>query len=398
MLGSLYFQVILGISCGVLVGLYDPPLGVSLRFLGDGFIAGIKILVGPLVLVTVARGIAGAPRKHSAARVGLKAFVYFEVVSTLALFIGLLVGNWIQPGRGFPVAGLDPDAAAPYLNKGVGAWLDPRQGIHLIQVLCLALLIGISGLFLGDERRVRLISRFDLFAGFLFKILGSYMRLAPLGAGAAMAFTVGKFGVNSLKPLMGLVGCFYLTCFLFIFLVLGGILRASGFSIGALLRYLRSEILLVLGTSSSESALAPLMQKLSRLGCAKSVVGLVVPTGYSMNLDGTNIYLTLGVLFLAQAFGVDLPIGRQLTLLGVAMISSKGASGVSGAGFVTLAATLAAVPEIPVAGMGFLLGVDRFMSEARALTNMIGNAVATVVISRWERAVDMEAFKRELIS
>jgi aerobic C4-dicarboxylate transport protein len=388
MLRSLYFWVILAIMMGVLIGLYDPALGISLRFLGDAFVSGVKILIGPLVFVTILRGISGSSRKHSAARVGLKAFAYFEVISTVALFIGLVVGNLFSPGTGFPIdrGALDPD----------GAWVDPRQGVNLIQVLFLALVLGVSSLFLREKNRRAITQTLDRVAAILFRVLGFYMKLAPVGAGAAMAFTVGKFGLISLKPLLGLMGCFYLTCILFVFTVLGMVLKLCGVSLWGFLRYLRSEILLVLSTSSSESAIAPLMQKLTRLGCSETVVGLVVPAGYSMNLDGTNIYLTLGVLFLAQAFHVDLSLGRQLAILGVAMISSKGASGVTGAGFVTLAATLSSVPEIPVAGMGLLLGVDRFMSEARALTNMIGNGVASVVVCRWEGELDREAMKREL--
>jgi aerobic C4-dicarboxylate transport protein len=398
MLRSLYLWVILAILSGVLIGLYDPTLAVSLKFLGDYFVSGVKILIGPLVFVTLVRGISGSSRKHSAARVGLKAFAYFEVVSTFALFLGLMVGNLFSPGSGFPLdaATLDPGAVAPFLNKGAGAWFDPRQGVNLIQLLCLAVGLGIVSLFLPEGPRLGITRGLDRLAAVLFRVLGFYMKLAPLGAGAAMAFTVGKFGLTSLKPLLGLMGYFYLTCLLFVFLVLGPILGGCGVSLMQFLRYLRSEIFLVLGTSSSESALAPLMQKLSRMGCKDSIVGLVVPAGYSMNLDGTNIYLTLGVLFLAQAFHVELSIGRQLAILGVAMVSSKGASGVTGAGFVTLAATLSSVPEIPVAGMGLLLGVDRFMSEARAVTNMIGNGVASIVVCRWEGEFDRGASDREL--
>jgi aerobic C4-dicarboxylate transport protein len=384
----------------MLIGLYNPELGVSLRFLGDTFISGVKVLIGPLVFVTLIRGISGSNRKHSAARVGLKAFAYFELISTFALFVGLMVGNLLSPGSGFPIdpTALDPGLTIPYLNKGVSAWLDPRQGVNLIQILLLALILGVASLFFRDSWRKQLNLRLDQSAGVLFKTLGFYMRLAPVGAGAAMAFTVGRYGTSSLMPLIGLIGCFYVTCFIFIFLILGSVLWWCRVSVVSFLRFLRSEILLVLGTSSSESALGPLMQKMSRAGCSESVVGLVIPAGYSMNLDGTNIYLTLGVLFLAQAFQVDLPVERQLAILGVAMISSKGASGVTGAGFVTLAATLSSVPEIPVAGMGLLLGVDRFMSEARAVTNMIGNAVATIVVCRWEGELDFVALQRELRS
>jgi len=400
MLRSLYFWVLLAIISGMLIGLYNPELGVSLRFLGDAFISGVKVLIGPLVFVTLIRGISGSNRKHSAVRVGLKAFAYFELISTFALLVGLMVGNLLSPGSGFPIdpTALDPGLTIPYLKKGVSAWLDPRQGVNLIQILLLALILGVVSLFFRDSWRKQLNLRLDQSAGVLFKTLGFYMRLAPVGAGAAMAFTVGRYGASSLTPLIGLIGCFYVTCFIFIFLILGSVLWWCRVSVVSFLRFLRSEILLVLGTSSSESALGPLMQKMSRAGCSESVVGLVIPAGYSMNLDGTNIYLTLGVLFLAQAFQVDLPVERQLAILGVAMISSKGASGVTGAGFVTLAATLSSVPEIPVAGMGLLLGVDRFMSEARAITNMIGNAVATIVVCRWEGELDFVALQRELRS
>jgi aerobic C4-dicarboxylate transport protein len=400
MLRSLYFWVLLAIISGMLIGLYNPELGVSLRFLGDAFISGVKVLIGPLVFVTLIRGISGSNRKHSAARVGLKAFAYFELISTFALLVGLMVGNLLSPGSGFPIdpTALDPGLTIPYLKKGVSAWLDPRQGVNLIQILLLALILGVVSLFFRDSWRKQLNLRLDQSAGVLFKTLGFYMRLAPVGAGAAMAFTVGRYGASSLTPLIGLIGCFYVTCFIFIFLILGSVLWWCRVSVVSFLRFLRSEILLVLGTSSSESALGPLMQKMSRAGCSESVVGLVIPAGYSMNLDGTNIYMTLGVLFLAQAFQVDLPVERQLAILGVAMISSKGASGVTGAGFVTLAATLSSVPEIPVAGMGLLLGVDRFMSEARAVTNMIGNAVATIVVCRWEGELDFVALQRELRS
>lgn len=400
MLRSLYFWVLLAIISAMLIGLYNPELGVSLRFLGDAFISGVKVLIVPLVFVTLIRGISGSNRKHSAARVGLKAFAYFELISTFALLVGLMVGNLLSPGSGFPIdqTALDPGLTISYLNKGVSAWLDPRQGVNLIQILLLALILGVLSLFFRDSWRKQLNLRLDQSAGVLFKTLGFYMRLAPVGAGAAMAFTVGRYGASSLTPLIGLIGCFYVTCFIFIFLILGSVLWWCRVSVVSFLRFLRSEILLVLGTSSSESALGPLMQKMSRAGCSESVVGLVIPAGYSMNLDGTNIYLTLGVLFLAQAFQVDLPVERQLAILGVAMISSKGASGVTGAGFVTLAATLSSVPEIPVAGMGLLLGVDRFMSEARAVTNMIGNAVATIVVCRWEGELDFVALQRELRS
>jgi aerobic C4-dicarboxylate transport protein len=338
-------------------------------------------------------------------RVGGKALLYFEVVSTLALAIGLLVVHLIRPGEGFNVdpQSLDSSAIATYAKSAaeqstVSFFLHiiPKtfadaftSSGDLLQVLFLAILFGYAIVRLGKIGQP--VHRFIEDASHLFfAMMNVIMKLAPLGAGGAMAFTMGKYGVAALKPLAALMGSFYLTCILFVLIVLGSIAAATGFNIFRFILYLKDELLTVLGTSSSESALVPLMEKLERMGCSKSVVGLVVPSGYSFNLDGTNIYLSMAAIFVAQALNIDLTIGQELTLLGVAMLTSKGASGVTGAGFITLAATLAVVPAIPVAGLALILGIDRFMSEARALTNFIGNGVATVVIAKWENELDQE--------
>jgi aerobic C4-dicarboxylate transport protein len=394
---SLYFWVISAILGGALLGIFSPSSGMALQPLADGFVRIIKFLVGPVIFCSVAVGIAGSDSKKDAGRIALKAFVYFEVVSTLALAIGLVVANLLKPGVGFPLdpSRLDAGLIAAYTSPR-GHLLNPLDGINLIQILVLSIVSGVTLLFAPAGFRSRSVSRLKRWNHTLFVWMGKLMLLAPVGAGAAMAYTTGKFGADSLRPLLFLMFCFYLTCSLFIFGVLGAIARLCGVPILSYLRYLKAEILLVLGTSSSESALAPLMEKLERLGCPRSVVGLVVPTGYSFNLDGTNIYLTLAAVFIAQAFGIDLSLTQQLGILLVAMVSSKGASGVTGAGFITLAATLAIVPEIPVAGLTLILGVDRFMSEARALTNMLGNGIATLVVSRWEGRLDSSRMIAEL--
>ena len=397
MLRSLYFWVLVFIGLGIGVGWVSPEFGVQLKVLGDAFVSGIKVLVGPLIFTTVTLGISQMQSKSHAAKIGVKALIYFEVVSTFALLIGLGVANSLKPGAAFPMdpAGLDPHLVEGYLHSKASL-LNPLEGVNLVQVLILSLILGVSLHWVSDQAKNQVESWTVRLKEYAFYALSRYMWLAPLGAGSAMAFTVGKFGVSSLKPLLGLMACFYGTCFIFIFGVLGFILRRSGISIFRFLRFLKEEILLVLGTSSSESALGSLMQKLETLGCERSIVGLVVPTGYSFNLDGTNIYLTLSALFIAQAFQVELTLVQQLSILGVAMISSKGASGVTGAGFITLAATLSVVPGIPVVGLTLILGIDRFMSEARALTNMIGNGVATVALSDWEGALDRNAVVRSL--
>ncbi|GHD64242.1 dicarboxylate/amino acid:cation symporter [Jeongeupia chitinilytica] len=406
----LYVQVLVAIVAGVLLGYFDPALGAALKPLGDGFIKLVKMIIAPVIFVTVVHGIAGMQDMKKVGRVGGKALLYFEVVSTFALVIGLIVSHLLQPGAGFnaDVAHLDASAVAGYAAKAhgnstvdfimhiipgtvAGAFADGE----ILQVLLLAILFGFGLSRLG-ERGQQLLELNDKISQVLFSVVNMIMKLAPVGAFGAMAFTIGKYGVASLIPMAKLMGAFYLTCGLFIVLVLGSIARACGFSVFRLIAYIKEELLIVLGTSSSESALPRLMDKLQKLGCSKSVVGLVVPTGYSFNLDGTNIYMTMAALFIAQATNTDLTLGQQLMILAVAMLTSKGASGVTGAGFITLASTLAVVPSIPIAGMALILGIDRFMSEARALTNFIGNAVATVVVSRWENELDTARLNRVL--
>jgi len=370
---------------------------------GDGFIALIKMLIAPVIFLTVVLGIANGAHARQVGRVALKAIVYFEMISTFALIIGLLVINLIKPGSGFNVnpATLDAAAVAKYAAEAKEqsavefllhiipkSFMDAfTNGGDLLQVLLLALLTGLSLMFIGDAARP-VLRAFEALSKAFFRMIGMVMMLAPLGAGSAMAFTVGRYGVQSLTPLLKLMGSFYLTCLLFVLIVLGIVARLTGFSIVRYLLYMRDELLVVLGTSSSEVALPQLMLKLERLGCSRQVVGLVIPLGYSFNLDGTNIYLTMAALFVAQALNIDLTLSQQLGILIVAMLTSKGASGVTGAGFITLAATLMVVPSVPVAGLALILGIDRFMSEARALTNIIGNGVATIVIARWEGALD----------
>jgi len=408
---QLYFWVLIGIFSGGLLGYVNPPFAVSLKPLGDGFIALVKMLINPIIFCTVVLGISGAGDMKKVGRVGGKALLYFEVVSTFALLIGLLVVNIVKPGAGFNVdpATLDAKAVAEYANRATTqttvtfllhlipvTFVDAFTGSgDILQVLFIAILFGYATMRLGKKAEV--VHRFiEGGSHIFFSMMSALMVLAPLGAGGAMAFTIGRYGVGALKPLATLMAGFYLTCLLFIFVVLGTIAAFTGFNIFRFIFYIRDELLLVLGTSSSETALVPLMQKLERLGCPRSVVGLVVPSGYSFNLDGTNIYLTMAALFVAQALNIHLTIIQQLTLLGVAMLTSKGASGVTGAGFVTLAATLAVVPSIPVAGLALILGIDRFMSESRSLTNTIGNGVASIVISRWEKELDHDQLTREL--
>jgi aerobic C4-dicarboxylate transport protein len=388
---TLYFWVLIAIILGAGFGVFEPNTAQTLSPVAEGFVSVIKFLIGPLIFCSVSLGIAGSEGKQTAGRIALKALVYFELVSTFALAIGLIIGNVLKPGVGFPIVtgALDASAVQKYVHPH-GNLLNPLNGINLIQILLIGVLFGFGLHFVSTARREWFISRLKKGNDLLFLGISKLMNFAPVAAGCAMAFTVGKFGLDALRPLIFLMGCFYATCLIFIFGILGLVARLCGFRIWDFLKFLRAEILLVLGTSSSESALAPLMKKLEEAGCSKSVVGLVVPTGYSFNLDGTNIYLTLACLFIAQAFGVPLSLSQQLGILFFAMISSKGASGVTGAGFITLAATLSVVPEIPLVGLTLILGIDRFMSEARALTNMIGNGVATLVIARWEGALDQE--------
>ncbi|MEG3168111.1 dicarboxylate/amino acid:cation symporter [Sphingomonas sp. LB3N6] len=406
----LYVQVVIAITAGVLLGHFYPSVGEAMKPIGDAFIKLVKMIIAPVIFLTIVTGIAGMRDLASVGRVAGKAFIYFLFFSTLALIIGLIVANVVHPGAGLNInpATLDTSKIADYTEKAhettitgfltsiipdtfVGALTEGS----ILQTLFVAILFGV-GLALIGERGARLTRALEDISLAIFKVVAILMKAAPIGAFGAMAFTIGKYGVGSLANLAALVGTFYLTSFLFVVVVLGIVSHLAGFSIFKLIAYLKTELLLVLGTSSSESALPALIEKMERAGCPKSIVGLVVPTGYSFNLDGTNIYMTLAALFIAQACNVDLTLGQQLLLLGVAMLSSKGAAGVTGAGFITLAATLSIVPSVPVAGMALILGVDRFMSECRSLTNFIGNAVATIVVARWEGRLDREQLARAL--
>ena len=406
----LYAQVLAAIVLGALLGHFWPAAGEALKPLGDGFIKLVKMIIAPVIFLTVVGGIAGMRELGSVGRVAVKAFGYFLVFSTLALIVGLIVANVIQPGAGMNVdpATLDAKAVAGYAHSahetsvtGFLMAIIPTTMVSaltdgsILQTLFVAILFGISLSLVGRpaDPVLELIERLGLV---VFKLTSILMKAAPIGAFGAIAFTIGKYGVGSLVNLGALVATFYLTSLLFVLVVLGAVARAHGFSIFKLLGYLKAELLLVLGTSSSEAALPNLIAKLEAAGCDRGVVGLVVPTGYSFNLDGTNIYMTLAALFIAQATGVHLSLGDQLLLMAVAMLSSKGAAGVTGAGFVTLAATLSIVPSVPVAGMALILGVDRFMSECRSLTNFIGNAVAAIVVARWEGKLDRAALDRAL--
>jgi len=401
---NLYVQVLAGIFLGVLIGVISPETGAAMRPLGDGFIKLIRMLIGPIIFTTIVVGIAHMGEMREVGRIGLRAFIYFEVVSTLALVIGLVVVNVLQPGAGLQVAATPADvqAAAGYgaqaaqshdtvgflLNIIPTTVVDAFARGDILQVLVVSTLFGVALLSLGERVRP-LVEIIDQGSQVLFAVIGIIMRLAPIGAFGAMAFTVGRYGLGSLLSLGKLMAGVYITCVLFVVFVLGGILWVCGLRLIPFLRYIAEELLIVLGTSSSESALPRLMAKLERLGCSKPVVGLVVPAGYSFNLDGTAIYMTMAAVFVAQASGVHLSAWQQISILAVLMLTSKGAAGVTGSGFITLAATLSAVPAIPPAGLALLVGVDRFMSEARALTNITGNAVATVAIARWDNALDL---------
>ncbi|MDM8355398.1 dicarboxylate/amino acid:cation symporter [Pandoraea communis] len=407
----LYVQVLFAIVIGVLLGHFKPELAVQMKPFGDAFIKLIKMIIGPVIFCTVVTGIAGMEDMKKVGRVGGKALIYFEVVSTFALIIGLFATHILKPGAGFNVDinALDPKAIAGYAEKAAHGDTFVDFLMHLIpstitdafakgeilQILVIAILFGAALGAIGERGRV-VTSWIDSVSGVLFRVVHIITKVAPLGAFGAMAFTIGKYGIASLVPLAKLMGTFYLTSFLFVIVVLGLIARFTGFSIFRFLAYIKEELLIVLGTSSSEAALPHLMEKMEKAGCSKSVVGLVIPTGYSFNLDGTNIYMTMAVLFIAQATNIDLTWGQQLTLLAVAMLTSKGASGVTGAGFITLAATLAVIPTIPVAGMVLILGIDRFMSECRALTNICGNGVATIVVSAWEKELDRKKLAQAL--
>ncbi|HEV1285832.1 MAG TPA: dicarboxylate/amino acid:cation symporter [Bryobacteraceae bacterium] len=404
---SLYFQVITGILIGVALGALYPSAGESMKPLGDGFIKVIRMMIGPVIFCTVVTGIANIGDLKKLGRVGVKALLYFEVVTTIALLIGLAVVKIVQPGAGINAnpATLDATAVAQYATSGkelhavdflLNIIPDTIMGAfargEILQILFVAILFGIA--LASFEQGKLVVQVIDAITRWLFKVIGIIMKFAPIGAFGAMAFTIGKYGIRTLLPLGKLLACVYLTSGLFVFVVLGLIARVHGFSIWKLLVYIREELLIVLGTSSSESALPRLLVKLEELGCSKSVVGLVVPAGYSFNLDGTSIYLTIAALFVAQATNTHLTAKDEFTLLLVLMLTSKGAAAVTGGGFITLAATLSALGTVPVAGITLLLGVDRFMSEMRSLTNLAGNAVATIVVAKWEREFDTERSAR----
>ncbi|GAA0523225.1 dicarboxylate/amino acid:cation symporter [Deinococcus depolymerans] len=407
---SLYAQVLTAIVIGVLVGHFFPTVGEALKPLGDGFIKLIKVVIGPIIFCTVVSGVASMRDTRKIGRVGGKALLYFEVVTTAALLIGLVVVNLVGPGRGMNInpATLDTSAITKYTDAA-GEQTVADFVLHIIpttfvsaftegdllQVLLIALLSGFALIRMGDLGQ-RVLKGIDAVSVLVFQILGFIMKLAPVGAFGAMAFTIGKYGVGSLQQLAYLMGTFYVTCALFVFVLLNVIARLAGFSLLKFLRYIKEELLLVLGTSSSESALPRLMAKLEHAGANKSVVGLVVPTGYSFNLDGTSIYLTMAAVFIAQATNTDLSFAQELALLAILLLTSKGAAGVTGSGFVVLAGTLAALGTVPVAGLALILGIDRFMSEGRAITNIIGNGVATLVVARSEKALDMNRLTRVL--
>ncbi|MFM4966217.1 dicarboxylate/amino acid:cation symporter [Aeromonas veronii] len=399
---SLYFQVLLAITLGVFLGHVYPELGADMKPLGDGFVKLIKMIIAPVIFCTVVTGIAGMESMKAVGKTGAIALLYFEVVSTIALIIGLCVVNLLQPGAGMNVdpAALDASAISAYAeqakSRGIIAFLldiIPGSVIgafasgNILQVLLFAVLFGFSLHHIGEKGQI-IFGVIDSFSKVIFGIINMIMKLAPVGAFGAMAFTIGKYGVGSLVQLGQLIACFYLTCLFFIFIVLGSIAKASGFSILRFISYIREELLIVLGTSSSESVLPRMLDKMEKLGCQKSVVGLVIPTGYSFNLDGTSIYLTMAAIFIAQATNTPLDLFQQITLLVVLLISSKGAAGVTGSGFIVLAATISAVGHLPLAGLALILGIDRFMSEARALTNLIGNGVATVVVAKYCKQLD----------
>ncbi len=407
----LYVQVILAIVLGIFVGHFFPKTGIALKPLGDSYIALIKMMIAPVIFCIVVQGIAAMSDLKKVGRVGVKALIYFELVSTLALIVGILIAQLVQPGQGLNIdpAALDPKAVSTYVSRakdvGIVALLqgiiphtfgDALAGGDVLQVLLISILSGFAISRMGEvgERITRII---DVAAKVFFGIVRIIVRAAPVGAFGGMAFTVGSYGLGSLANLVELIGTFYLTSLIFVLLILGGIAYGAGFSILRFIAYIKDELLIVLGTSSSETVLPDMMRKLERLGASRSIVGLVFPTGYSFNTDGTNIYITLAALFLAQATNTHLTLGQILSILLFAMIASKGASGVSGTGFVTLAATLGAVPSIPIQALALLVGIDKFMSECRALTNVVGNGVATILVSRWEGELDT-AKMREIMA
>ena len=406
----LYVQVLAAIFIGIVLGYAAPETGAAMRPLGDGFIKLVRMMITPIIFCVVVAGIAKIGDLKAVGRIGVKALVYFEVVSTLALIIGLVVVNVIRPGEGINAdpASLDQAAVSAYAataeklsttefilniipNTVVGAFASGE----ILQVLFFSVLFGIALLYLGEEGR-HLLAIIEQFSHALFRMINMLMRVAPIGAFGAMAFTIGRYGIGTLLQLGALMAGVYLTCAFFVFVVLGFVCRMTGFSILKFLKYIKEEILITIGTSSSEAVLPRMMAKLENLGCSRPVVGLVVPTGYSFNLDGTSIYMTMAAIFIAQATNSPLSFGEQIGLLGLAILTSKGSAAITGGGFVTLAATLAAFPAVPVAGLALIVGIDRFMSEARAITNLIGNGVATVVVAKWEGALDVRRMTRIL--
>ena len=400
----LYVQVIIAIIIGVMLGYFYPGAGKAMKPLGDGFIALIKMMIAPAIFCTVVHGIASIGDMRKIGRIGMKTLFYFEMVSSIALLIGLVVGELLKPGAGFNIdpASLDPASVATYVSRAKdesfvhhlmaiipNSYFDSLARGDLLQVLLVAILTGFAIANMGKPGE-KIAHGLELAGKMFFRIIGMIVKLAPIGAFGGMAFTIGSFGISALVNLGYLIFTFYLASLLFVLLILGTIARISGFSILRFLAYIKDELLIVLGTSSSETVLPRMITKMEALGASRSVVGLVIPTGYSFNLDGTNIYMTLAILFLAQATNTDLSMAQMATVLGVAMLTSKGASGVTGAGFVTLAATLSIIPDIPITSLAIIVGIDKFMSECRALTNLIGNGVATIVISRWEGELDRD--------
>ncbi|AZM37469.1 dicarboxylate/amino acid:cation symporter [Acinetobacter sp. WCHA39] len=406
----LYVQVIFAIVAGILLGHFFPEFGESLKPLGEAFIKMVKMIIAPVIFLTVVTGIAGMKNLGSVGRVTGKAMIYFLTFSTLALVVGLIVGNVIQPGHGLNIdpstlhsTKVDEYAAKAHESTITGFLMNiipdtlvsPFVSGQILQVLFVAVLFGLALAKSGDLGRP-ITDFLQQLTNPVFTLVGMLMKFAPIGAFGAMAFTIGAYGISSIGNLMLLIATFYITALLFVIVILGAVARYNGFSIIDLIRYIKDELWLVLGTSSSEAALPSLMAKMEKAGCEKSVVGLVIPTGYSFNLDGTNIYMTLAALFIAQACNIELTLTQQMTILLVAMLSSKGAAGITGAGFITLAATLSVIPAIPVAGMALILGIDRFMSECRALTNLVGNACATIVVAKWDKALDKEQLDQAL--
>lgn len=410
LLKSLYIQVLIAIVLGILLGHFYPAIGSAMQPLATAFIKLIKMIIAPIIFCTVVVGIAGMENMKKVGRTGGFALLYFEVVSTIALIIGLVVVNWIKPGEGMhiDVNSLDQQGIEKYtapgqmqstvdflLNIIPSSVFDAFARGDMLQVLFFSILFGFALQRLGGRENI-IFTYVEKSSEVLFSIVGILMKVAPIGAFGAMAFTIGKYGIGTLWSLAGLMATFYLTCLLFILVILGGICRAHGFSITKFIYYIREELLVVLGTSSSESVLPKIMTKLENAGASKSTVGLVIPTGYSFNLDGTAIYLTMAAVFIAQALDIEMTLTQQLTLLAVLLITSKGAAGVTGSGFIVLAATLASVGDIPVAGIALILGIDRFMSEARALTNLIGNGVATLVVAKWSGELDDQKLRQTL--